>query len=164
MVRNVANNEFVQTTGVGITHTTRLPSLKDPWKPHAVLQVMETTFDPDPEAMLRIVNKETLVLPPNNKYSRVTFKTAIDRFGLKRQFNHSESPAPVTMYRWEHIPGSVATKDCFESVDGLDGRKYVYFQNPNNIGMYREPAFDTEHPGVYPDPPIPDSVVFIGSR
>ncbi|GMH74688.1 hypothetical protein TL16_g06530 [Triparma laevis f. inornata] len=163
-VRNAANNELVETTGVGITHTTRLPSVVDPWKPQAVLQVMETTIDPNPDSMLRLINKETLVLPPNHKYSRITFKTAIDKFGRKKQFNHSELPAPVTMYRWEHTPGSVVTQQLFECVDGLDRRQYIYFKNPNGLGMYREPAFDTEHPGVYPDPPIPDSIVYIGSR
>ncbi|GMI01967.1 hypothetical protein TrST_g6106 [Triparma strigata] len=162
-VRNASNNELVQTTGIGITHTTRLPTVTDPWKPQAVLQVMETTIVPDPESMLRVVNKETLVLPPNHKYSRITFKTAIDKYGRKKQFNHSESSAPVTMYRWEHTPGSVVTQDYFECVDGLDRRQYIYFKNPNGLGMYREPAFDTQHPGIYPDPPIPDSIVYIGS-
>jgi hypothetical protein len=49
----------------------------------------------------------------------------------------------------------------FECLDGLDGRQWIYFQNPNPGNG--KPAFDTEHPGIYPVPPSPESLDFIGS-
>jgi len=162
MVKNLVTGEIIETSGVGITHTTTLPKIIDPWKPPAALQVMETeVLEDDPKGMLKEVRKETMILAPNHKHSRITFKTGVDKFDRWKQFHHSESEAPVTMWRWQHTPGSIVTRDIFECLDGLDGRQWIYFENPNP--EKGKPAFETQHPGVYPTPPAPESLDFIGS-
>ncbi|GMH72143.1 hypothetical protein TrRE_jg10543, partial [Triparma retinervis] len=162
LVKNLVTGEIIETSGVGITHTTTLPKIVDPWKPPAALQVMETKIlEENEDSTLKEIRRETMILAPNHKYSRVTFKTGVDKFDKWKQFHHSESEAPVTMWRWQHTPGSVVTRDIFECLDGLDGRQWIYFEDPNP--ERGKPAFDTEHPGIYPVPPCPESLDFIGS-
>jgi hypothetical protein len=151
------------STGVGITHTMAIPKGHDPWEPPAVLQVLEETHGEVPgKQNLRKLIAETVVLNPSKKLSRITFKTGIDKFGRRKQFNHSEVDAPVTMWRWKHTPGSVVSQHLFRSAKGLDGKQYFYYYK--EAGNVYSPAFEAEHPGMYPAPHPPVSVVYIGSK
>jgi hypothetical protein len=123
------------------------------------------------------------MINPTKKLSRITFKTGYDKFGRRKQFNHAEGGSAVTMWRWKHTPGSVVSRDNFQAVDSLDGKKFVppspslallvvltpsppryfYFYDESANNQYT-PVFDSEHPGRYPTPHPPLSVVYIGSR
>ena len=153
----------VKTTGVGITHTMQIPRSTDPWKPPAILQVLE---EKEGAAIgkpnLKILKSETMILNPSKKYSRITFKTGVDTFGRRKQFNHREGSAPVTMWRWQHTPGALVSQENFTTVHGLDGEDYFYYYRED--GSVFNPVFETEHPGFYPAPHPPVSVVYIGSK
>jgi hypothetical protein len=64
LVKNLVTGELIETSGVGITHTTSLPKIVDPWKPPAALQVMETkVLEEKQDSILKEIRRETMILP-----------------------------------------------------------------------------------------------------
>jgi len=146
---------------IGAVHTVDIPKQANPWEPPIIMQVMEKGKD---EKKSSVTMNETVVLDPSRKYSRVTFKTAIDQFGRFKQHNHVKSDVPVTLWRWQHVPGSVVSADSHKFLDSLDGKSYIYYDCPTGSvasGTFFVPLFPTEHPGAYPNPPTPSSLLHI---
>jgi len=177
-----------QRITAGNVYTVDIPEQKNPWEPPIIMQVMEKDSDvrkkeqitgttmPQPDMSQsqlhqqqqnKLTMSETVVLDPSRKYSRITFKTAIDQFGRFKQYNHAKSGAPVTLWRWQHVPGSVISNENHKFIESLDGKTYIYYDSPNALSSASSnkhvfmPVFNTEHPGNYPEPPVPKNLTHV---